>query len=55
MTEFLMTFLLNAFWQTALIILAAMIGTWLLRDAGSRVEALDLDRCFDRCRSRCRS
>lgn len=36
MTEFLMTFLLNAFWQTALIILAAMIGTWLLRDAGSR-------------------
>jgi beta-lactamase regulating signal transducer with metallopeptidase domain len=40
MTEFLMTFLLNAFWQTALIVAAAMIATRLLRDAGSRIQHL---------------
>ena len=35
MLEFLMTFLLNALWQAALVILAAIIGTRLLRNAGS--------------------
>src|SRR5918998_6884919 len=35
-SQLLLTFLLNAFWQVALIAALASFGSWLLRNSGAR-------------------